>query len=72
MCLGLSCCFPLVSQAAVTPSTDQPALGYLVTHKYALGVASNFNLFATDQYTQANSVGNARIAANHFTLDNWQ
>lgn len=72
MCLGLSCWFPLVSQAAVTASTDQTTLGYLVTHKYALGVASNFNLFATDQYTQANSVGNARIAANHFTLDNWQ
>lgn len=51
---------------------DKTSLGYLVTHNYALGAASNFNLFATNNYVQANSVDNARIAANHFQLNNWE
>lgn len=51
---------------------DKTSLGYLVTHNYALGAASNFNLFATNNYVQANNVDNARIAANNFQLNNWQ
>lgn len=69
----------LVTSHAQAATTDQPSsaqnktsLGYLVTHNYALGAASNFNLFATNNYVQANSVDNARIAANHFQLNNWE
>ncbi|PWF99683.1 hypothetical protein DCM90_07660 [Levilactobacillus bambusae] len=47
-------------------------LSYLTTHGYALGVASNFNIFATESYTQDNDIGNARIAANKFQVNNYQ
>ncbi|KRN28915.1 hypothetical protein IV38_GL001123 [Lactobacillus selangorensis] len=56
---------------AATYPLENHDLSYLTTHGYALGVASNFNIFATGTYSQSSSVGNARVAANKFVSKGW-
>lgn len=51
----------------VAAGTD--AIGNLVSHGYALGVASNFNIFASNEYTQSSNISNARIAAGMFKAE---
>ncbi|WP_125607199.1 collagen-binding domain-containing protein [Lapidilactobacillus bayanensis] len=60
---------PAVRAKAAKATVDPTNIAYLATHGYALGVAANFNIFATNNYVQNNSVGDARIAANRFQAD---
>lgn len=53
--------------ATKASTDDQTSLSKLVTHGYALGVASNFNVFATEQFLQSGAIKNARIAAGNFS-----
>lgn len=56
----------LLSTSVTADTALKDNIPYLVTHGHALGVASNFNIFATNNYMQSSSVSNVRLAAGYF------
>ena len=70
--LALAVLLGCQQKSGLAASDSNYDLEYLTTHGYALGVASNFNIFATDQYSQASDLGNARVAAGNFKVNGWQ
>ncbi|WP_172188589.1 hypothetical protein [Lentilactobacillus kribbianus] len=62
----------LLSTSVTADTALKDNIPYLVTHGHALGVASNFNIFATNNYMQSSSVSNVRLAAGYFQSKGWQ
>lgn len=62
----------MILPLSASGDTNTKDVSYLITHVHALGVASNFNIFATNNYIQSSSVSNARLAAGYFQSEGWQ
>ncbi|MCY9807402.1 hypothetical protein OXT66_07630 [Lentilactobacillus senioris] len=78
--VGMAILFSLVFTTVTSYATSAgKTIDYMATHGYALGVASNFNVFATDASTPATgndyayiqnvSLSNARLAAGSFLAE---
>lgn len=81
--VGMAILFSLVFTTVTSYAASAgKTIDYMATHGYALGVASNFNVFATDAeipatdndyaYSQDVSLTNARVAAGSYQVKNWQ